>query len=130
MGNKSFIDLLFILLLGTFVMLSESLRVGAIETAPADVGGGGAVVDDPGSARVVVVNRETLSLEDEPMPGVDRLVAELGADEFVLLTPGRKDVVHQRVMEVWAELDRRGVEVKLAVQPADESPRGQTGGRG
>ncbi|MEO1236593.1 MAG: hypothetical protein AAFX76_07375 [Planctomycetota bacterium] len=119
MNNKSFIDLLFILLLGTFVLLSESLQVGALETAPADVGGGGAELRDPGSARVVIVDEATVFLLDKPMDDLDQLADEIGPDDYVLLTPRRDDVVHQRVMDVWAGLHERGVEVKLGVEPAD-----------
>lgn len=141
MASRGFIDLLFILLLSTFALLSESLRVSNIETAPADVGTGGAELRDPGRARVVTVGPEDVTLDGVSVPGHGRTaasaelaasaVADLlapldgrasgnagGGDPYILLIPATHRLPHQQVMHIWAALRRLGLEVRLGVQPA------------
>ena len=134
MPSRSFIDLLFILLLSAFALLSESLRVGAVETSPADVGGGGADLRDPGRARVVTIGPDALTLDGAELPGgaataeaadvAAARVAEAldqegdGDGGYALLIPATDTLPHQQVMHVWAALRRLGVDVRLAVQPA------------
>lgn len=124
MAYKSFIDLLFILLLSTFVLLSESVKLETVDANPADVRGGGSELLDVETAieiavlpggRVSVAGVETADAE---------AVARVPADRWVLLVPGPRDLDHQRVMEVWSSLRTAGLDVRLGVRP------GASGGGG
>lgn len=125
MSSKSFVDLLFILLLGTFVMLSRSVEVGAIETAPAEVGVGGTAADDIDSACVVVVHDAGVTLRDGPVVADERAAGGIGADEWVLLVPADAGLSHHRIMEVWSVIRAAGHAVRLGVRsvPAAEGSR-------
>ena len=132
MAYKSFIDLLFILLLSTFVLLSESVRMQTVDANPAEVEGGGSVVTDAAEAVQVAVLPEGRVLVD----GVELADAEAAAavapGAWVLLVPGAPEagdgagLDHQRVMEAWSTLRAAGLDVRLGVKPTG----GASGGGG
>ena len=121
---KSFVDLLFILLCGTIVMLSQSLRIGAVETAPAKLGSGGISDVSADEVRLVVVNDKGIELVDITgevlkKQSVSELAKFIEPGECVLLTVKKEDVSHQRVMECWDGFRKTGVKVKLAATSED-----------
>ncbi|MEM6457768.1 MAG: hypothetical protein AAF710_00075 [Planctomycetota bacterium] len=123
---KSFIDLAFILLCAAVVLLAQSVRVGVIDTDPAEVQGSQLADLPPQTTRVVVIGPDELFLEDQPMPSIDTLLDQTGSDTALMLTPQSEAVSHHRVMLVWSGLSAAGRIVKIA---AVASPGGGGGAR-
>lgn len=116
---KSFVDLLFILLCGTIVMLSRSVEVGAVEINPAKVGSGGVSEVLADDVRVVSVNQLTISLSDDSdgvmeFDNVAKVAQVAGTDKCILLSAGSEEVTHHRIMRVWSDFVKAGFNVKLA----------------
>ncbi len=127
MAYKSFIDLLFILLLSTFVLLSESVRMETVDANPAEVSGGGSAVDDPKEAvQVAVLPEGRLAVAGEEVAD-EEAAGRVPADSWVLLVPGPAGLGHQRVMEAWSTLRDAGLDVRLGVKPGSASA-GKGGG--
>ncbi len=129
MSNKSFVDLLFILLCGTIVMLSRSIQVGAVDTAPARVGGGGLSEVCADEIRLVAVSDRRYEWTDvdgglRRADGADEVAAAMDADDCVLLVAGNEGVSHHRVMEAWSAFRKAGCRVKLGAVPADGEETG------
>jgi hypothetical protein len=126
---KSFVDVLFIMLLGVLALLADSVPIGSVEVAPAEVGGGGIAQIIADQARLVVLTREdTLVLDDRPYPTAAALVADIRPGEWVVLVPGHADVRHHRMMRVWSDIRERGVVVKLGVRPGEPELDAMAGG--
>jgi biopolymer transport protein ExbD len=124
--SKSFVDILFILLCATIVLLSQSLQVGAVKTAPAEVGGGAISPVKADEVRAVVVNQKDL-LIDGVSVGVQGLKGKLESHECALLVPGDEGLSHHRMMKVWSDLRAMDVTVKLAA--VETEPATNFGGR-
>ena len=60
MSYKSFIDVLFIILLATLVMLTQTVNLGAVDTALAKIGPGGLSPIRADQVQVVVVSQDAL----------------------------------------------------------------------
>jgi len=114
---KSFVDLLFILLCSTIVMLSQSLRIGAVETAPAKLGSGGLSAVSTDDVSVVVVDANLIELVQQgtqvKCDTLEDLCDQLADDSCVLLVAARENVSHHVVMGYWDDLRKKGFEVKL-----------------
>ncbi len=82
---KSFIDLLFILLLGTIVMLTQSVHLGAVDTVVTKLGAGGISPVRADEVRVVVVRDEELWMEDRTWTDAAALAGGLDPSDVVLL---------------------------------------------
>jgi len=119
---RSFIDVLFILLLSAIVLLSQSTQIGELETAPARIGQGGISPIRAEEVRLVAVATDGLALDGQRFSRIERLDGALPPGAPVLLVTERADVAHQRVMEVWSALRERGRDVRLGVAPAREDP--------
>jgi biopolymer transport protein ExbD len=115
---KSFVDVLFILLLGTLVMLTQSVRLGALDTALARAGAQGTSAVRADEVQVVVVAEDAVFHEQRPWSDPAALAAHLGQGRPVLLITSDRDVRHHRVLEVWLALRDRGLDVKLGVEPS------------
>ncbi|MEM9065170.1 MAG: hypothetical protein AAGB51_06725 [Planctomycetota bacterium] len=116
MIGKSFVDLLFILLLGTLVMLSRSIEVGSLDTAPAEVGTGGSAPENIDRACVVVVGDESVGIgSEEGIPDADA-ASRIEAEQWVLLVPAHESLSHHRMMAVWSVMNDAGYTVKLGVR--------------
>ena len=116
---KSFVDLLFILLCSTIVMLSRSIEVGAVEINPAKVGSGSVSEVRADDVRVVSVNKLTVTLSDDSdrvieFEDVTKAAAAAGPDKCILLSAATEEVTHHRIMQVWSDLIKAGKKVKLA----------------
>ena len=116
MISKSFIDLLFILLCATIVLLSESVQIGAIDTAPVQVGGNGISSININDVRVVVVDDEQLSLDHKQYKSPEQLLKSLQSGQCVVLVAATENLKHHRIMNVWDVLSSSGIEVKLGAR--------------
>ncbi len=117
LSHKSFIDVLFILLLGTMVMLTQSVRLGAVDTEVARIGDRGISPVRADQVQVIVVGEQTLVHENRPWANVAQLVGELRSDQPVLLVTGDRDIRHHRILEVWFAFREHGMDVKLGAEP-------------
>lgn len=118
MSYKSFIDVLFILLLGTMVLLTQSVQIGAIDTVMARMGAGGISPVRADEVQIVVVSESELKLGDRTFTDIKHMAPLMNADAPVLLVTADAEVRHHRVMEVWMELAALDLDVKLGAQPA------------
>ena len=121
--NKSFVDLLFILLCCTIVLLSQSLQVGAVDAAPAKLGGGGISEVRADEVQLVVIDDAELVLVDDAAQqhaygSPAELLRGVLPNRCVLLAAAHAEVSHHRVMEIWSHCREAGVAVKLAATPA------------
>jgi biopolymer transport protein ExbD len=122
MISRGFIDLLFILLCSTIVMLSESVRLGVFEAAPARVGGGGVAAIDADTVVVVTVGAEELRVADG-LVTPEQVAERLGAGRTAVLVPASAQVTHHRVMAAWSALRLAGAAVQLGVEPGPATGR-------
>ena len=117
-SSRSFIDVLFILLLGTLVMLTDSVRLGAVDTVVAKFGSGGISAVSADEVQIVVIGEDELRFEDRSWTRLEDVPEELAPFVPVLLVTAGREIRHHRVMEVWFALRRRGLDVKLGAVPA------------
>ena len=73
MSYKSFIDVLFIILLATLVMLSQTVDLGAVDTAVARIGPGGISRVRADQVQVVVVGADELQLNGTTWREIDSM---------------------------------------------------------
>lgn len=121
MLTKGFVDLLFILLCATIVMLSRSVQLGSLELAPARVGAAALSRVHAEDVRLVAVAADHLAEDGRRFADVGALIESLEPGQCVLLSPADAALPHRRVMAVWSSLDARGVDARLAAE------RGETG---
>ncbi|MEM6259653.1 MAG: hypothetical protein AAGI37_15345 [Planctomycetota bacterium] len=119
MEPRGFIDVLFILLCGAIVLLSQSLPLGELDAAPTRVGGGGVSAISADAAVIVVVDDDRVWLEDGTPTDERLLPSQLAADAFPLLVPAAEGVSHHRVLAVWDTLRHAGVTAGFGVVPDD-----------
>ncbi len=125
MSYKSFVDVLFIILLATLVMLTQTVNLGAVDTAVAKIGPGGLSPIRADQVQVVVVSQDALQLDGTTWREIDSMSAIIRPQDPVLLVTADAKVSHHRVMEVWSELHQRELDVKLGAQPALPEPDDQ-----
>ena len=138
MIHKSFIDMLFILLCATIVLLSESIRIGTVDAKPAEVGGGAVAEISINQVRLVIVQDDGLIFEEKPYAEWMQLVKanRWVGDECVVLIPEAEDVTHHRMMKAWSDFLEAGFQVKFGAQaiPEEQSTENTTvasvGGQG
>jgi len=126
MSYRSFIDVLFILLLAAIVMLAQSFHVGGLEMEPAKVGADGVSSLHADEVQLVVVTEDALLLEEREYADGVAVDRALAPGQPVLLVAQQAVVSHQRVMTAWSELKNLGRDVRLGVEPtdpADDSPQ-------
>lgn len=120
MNYKSFVDLLFILLLGTIVMLTESVPIGAVDVDLLRVGGGGVSKVRASEVELVIVDDAGLRRRDKMFADESTLARDLPADASVLLVVADGDVRFHRVMNVWSALSALGIDVELGAEPSED----------
>lgn len=120
MSYKSFIDVLFIILLATLVMLTQSVQIGAVDTALTTIGAGGISPVRADEVQVVVVGQERVELDGTTWESCDELQEAIRADDPVLLVTADAEVSHHRVMGIWSDLRERELDVKLGARPRPE----------
>ena len=119
---KGFVDILFILLCGTIVMLSQSLQIGSVEINPAKVGSGGLSAVNADDIQLVVITEDGLNVVkadgsgNQLISSVGQLGSCLKPDSCILLTVESDMISHQKVMRIWSDCQQNGWQVKLAAQ--------------
>lgn len=124
LSYRSFIDVLFILLLCTMVMLTQSIRLGAIDTVIARPGAEGISPVRADEVQIIVIGPDELQFEGRSFPHVESMAHRIRPHHPVLLVTTDKAVRHHRVMSVWMSLSSLDLDVKLGVQPAGAGAAG------
>ncbi len=122
MSYRSFIDVLFILLLSAIVMLAQSFQLGGVDMSPAEVGADGVSPLRADEVRLIVIEEDELLVEDSTFADIEALHQNMPADAPLVLVAGRGEISHQRVMSLWSELQERGRDVRLGVAPKRSDP--------
>ena len=117
--SRSFVDLLFILLCSTIVLLSQSIQLGSVETKPAEVGSGAIASINADDVRLVVVDENELVFEGQRFANVQLLAESLLSGDTIILTVSAEAISHHRVMRVWSDVRDHGFTVKLGAKPID-----------
>ncbi|MHC5002774.1 MAG: hypothetical protein ACYTJ0_06590 [Planctomycetota bacterium] len=117
---KSLIDVLFILLLGTIVLLAHSVHIGAVDAEPLRLGGGAVAPVRAADVELVVVDETGLDHDGRRFALPDELAGSLRPDATVLLIVADEQVSHHQVMAVWSALSARGLDVGLGAEPLVE----------
>lgn len=126
--STSFIDVLFILMFCTVLLLLDSVRLGELPTDPARVdAASAAAVTDPTPVLVSVSSQAIFTGGNRHATAREALAALPRGGEVILVSADA-DVPHHRVMQVFSELSTAGLRVKLGVQPQSE-PTESGGGR-
>ncbi|MBI9018440.1 MAG: hypothetical protein JEZ07_14400 [Phycisphaerae bacterium] len=116
--HKSFIDILFILLCGTIVMLSNTLYVGTLETSPAKLGSGGVSELCADEVQIVAVydnHLETINSKGEAieLKSAHNITNYIAKTNCILLMAGNETVSHHQLMLQWDICRQLGFNVKL-----------------
>ena len=123
MNYKSFIDILFIILLATLVMLTQSVQLGAVDTALTTLGAGGISPVSADDVQIVIIGQDQVELDGTIWQTCDELGNAIRPNDPVLLLTADAEVSHQRVMRVWSELRERELDVKLGARPKPPAAR-------
>jgi len=117
---KSFVDVLFILLLGTIVMLTQVVSIGAVEAELLELGGGGVTPVRGDDIKLVIVDDDVLRHGEGTWTDAAELTGTLPPDAVVLVVAAHGDVRYHRVMEAWSELAESGLDVRLGAEPGED----------
>ncbi len=120
---KSFIDLAFILLCAAIVLLSQSVQLGSLDAAPAEVDAGQTQSVQPAEVIIVVVDANALRHNQATFPNANALHEALPPDAKLVLIPASEDLPHHRVMEVWSQLQTLTRDVQLGTRPTRATPQ-------
>ncbi len=117
MNYKSFIDILFIILLATLVMLTQSVQLGAVDTELTTLGAAGISPVNAADVQIVIVGQEQVQLDGTPWQTCDELGNQIRPHDPVLLLTADAEVSYHRVMRVWSALRELELDVKLGARP-------------
>jgi|GEM_PF-2540464 len=117
-STAGFLDLLFILLLATLGLLSESVRLSAVDLAPATAGGGGVSAVSADDVAVLAVAADHLRYDGQAYGHVNDLpdAARPGPAGTLLIVPTDDTVPHQAVITAWSDATARGWATALGVR--------------
>ncbi len=115
--SRSFVDVLFILLCGMIVLLSESIRIGSLEVDPAELGSGGIDRLTAEEVNLLVVDDKQLLFEDQSFQDIAAYLAASKQLPGALLVPRHAEVSHHRMMRVYDTLTEQGIDVRFGVEP-------------
>ena len=118
MINRGFVDLLFILLCSTIVLLAQSVRLEGLAAEPARVGSGGNRSLAGKDLILVSVFESHIETEDGPMKRLDEIQGDKETG-IVVLVPANKEISHHRIMDLWREAGQLGLNVELGVEPGE-----------
>lgn len=113
MINKGFVDLLFILLCGTIVMLSQSVRLSSIPSDPAEADAQADVLSG-NEIVVMVVGSDWVAVDDRRFEDVSLAVTELDKGDVVVI-PADREVAHHRMVAVWNQVESLGKPARFGV---------------
>ena len=119
MINRGFVDLLFILLCSTIVLLAQSVRLEGLAAEPAKAGSGG----NRSLAGRELILVSVFERHIETQDGVMKRLGSMQLDEdteTVVLVPANKEISHHRIMDLWREAEQLGMDVELGVEPGEE----------
>jgi hypothetical protein len=116
MINRGFVDLLFILLCSTIVLLAQSVRLEGLAADPAVAGSGGNRTLAGQKLILVSVFENHLETESGSMKQLNEIRRD-GDAEIVVLVPATREISHHRIMEVWREAEQIDLDVELGVEP-------------
>ncbi len=128
--SKSFIDLLFILLGSTIVLLSQSLQIGAVKTAPAKIGSGGISEFSTDNIVVLAVHEDYLEISsfENAAPLKVTTIQEISnhvtSTMSIVVVAGDASISHQRIMTWWDHCRKAGFDVKLGAMPENKTLEG------
>ena len=114
MISRGFVDLLFILLCSTIVLLAQSIPLRGLLAEPAEAGAGGTRPLDGDELTLVSVSETTLTTVDATGVRLDELNLPVST---LLIVPATEDITHHRIIDVWREARAAGYRVELGVQP-------------
>ena len=120
MINRGFVDLLFILLCSTIVLLAQSVRLEGLAAEPAMAGSGGNRSLAGQELILVSVFESHIETRDGAMKRIKDIQRDEGT-ETVVLIPANKGISHHRIMDLWREAGRLGMTVELGVEPGEEN---------
>ena len=112
MINRGFIDLLFILLCSTLVLLANAIPLRGLAARPAEAGSGGSHSLLGGHLVVVSVSESDLSTATRE----GSAVRDLGLnpeDEHLVIVPATDGISHHRMIDVWRTARAEGFRVDL-----------------
>ncbi len=123
MINRSFVDLVFILLCAAVVLLSRSVYMGSVQAAPAEVDQGLSQPLEPTKTRLIVIGATDLRIEGgEPLTDAAAVLDAVGDSDLLALVPADESVSHHRVLTVWSQLRSAGRTVQFAAVPSAAPP--------
>ena len=110
---RGFVDLLFILLCSTIVLLAQSIPLRGLLAEPAEAGTGGTrpLHDD----EIILVSISETELATAEASGTSLEELDLPASTL-LIVPATADITHHRVIDVWRQAREAGFRVELGVQ--------------
>lgn len=114
--STSFIDLLFILLCGTIVMLTQSFQLEGVDAAPAKVGGGAVSPIHADNVRIIGVSDANLAMKNQTYDTAAQVLADVDETAVLVIVPADGYVSHHRVMEVWSQFSKLGRNPQIGVQ--------------
>jgi hypothetical protein len=125
MMMRSFVDLVFILLCATVVLLTQSVTLKGLKADPTDIGDGDAHTIDSSRTEILVVSDEWVGLGGAKFSTPDAALASVAQDPdvTVVIVPEHADVSHHRVIGTWWDLKRSGLHVELGVRPENPEQR-------
>ena len=127
---KSFVDLLFILLCSTIVMLSQSIQINSMDIAPAKIGSGGLSEVSADNVVLLAVHESKCEIVTEDgqvrrFSDIRQLQSTIPQERCLLLSAGNENISHHRIMSVFSQCVDIGYMVKLAAVPRKQIESGQ-----
>ena len=113
--TRGFVDLLFILLCGALIMLSQSVRVHSLPVDPADAGHSRSEPVSEREQRVLVVADDWFGCDGGRFDTIPELLRACEEHHALVLVPSDDAVSHHRIIGVWHELDLAGRQASLGI---------------
>ena len=113
---RGFVDLLFILLCSTIVLLAQSIPLRGLLAEPAVAGTGGS--RPLGGDEIVLISVSDSELATTTATGtrLDELALP-SSSSTIIIVPATESITHHRVIDVWKQARDAGYRVELGVQP-------------
>lgn len=112
---RGFVDLLFILLCSTIVLLAQSIPLRGLLAEPAEAGSGGSRPLHGDDVVLVSVSESTLATATASGSRLEELDLP-AAPSTVIIVPATSAITHHRVIDVWRQAQNAGFQVELGVQ--------------
>ena len=117
---RGFVDLLFILLCSTIVLLAQSVPLRGLMAEPAEAGTGGTRALQGDELALVSVTETGVATDSSTGSNLAEL-QWVERPETLIIVPSTERITHHRIMQVWREARNAGFEVELGVQPEGKS---------